>query len=454
MNILIFAGSTISGQEILQHLDAILLPPPAQGDILTSLDQYRPQAIGIIDTAFPRSAWVSEAHFALRSGVAVYGAGAQGALRAVELQDYGMKGCGKVFHDFATGEHSDDAAVLCRYTEQNGLFVKTSESLVNVLATLKSAYTSGILNETEFDRLCLKSQEVYWRERSWQHILLPDLFTEPRRYEEACDWLKKNQVDLQKQDAIELLQAIANDKDQLRHNIYVPADRLGMLEHMYRRECKAQRDSGSVPFFSIAHHAAINHTKPLEVNFSGLNRDIVAFFAERMELQPTENELDYEWTIFKHERSLDEEGLKQWCHENDMTPEAMDELIKKNALCRKMHQWMIMKRGLGRATGPFLDELKIRGEYPKYAESAARIESSKEKHKEKYQIDFCRFSFEEILAMREKMKKKPMPWPVPYNQASRVMGITKDELFCELRRETFHEEQAITDIIDTLYDKQ
>lgn len=453
MNILIFAGPTISAQEILQHLDAIILPPPAQGDILTSLDQYRPQAIGLIDTAFPRSAWVSEVHFALRSGVAVYGAGAQGALRAVELKDYGMKGCGKVFEDFATGEHSDDAAVLCRYTEQKGLFVRTSESLVNVLATLNSAYISGILNETEFDRLCLKAQEVYWPERSWQQILLPGLFTEPRRYEQACDWLKKNQLDIQKQDAIELLQAIAKDKDQLHHNTYVPADRSGLLEHLYRRERKAQRGSGSVPFFSIAHHAAINHSKPLEVNFNGLNRDIVAFFAERMEIEPTEDELDYEWTIFKHERSLDEEGLKQWCRENDVTPELMDDLIKKNALCRKMQQWMIMRSGLGRATGPFLDELKIRGEYPKYAESAARIESSKEKHKERYQTDFCRFSFDETLAMREKMKKKPISWPVPYRQASRVMGITKDELFCELRREIFHEEQVINDIINTLYDK-
>ena len=454
MKILIFAGPTISKQEILQHLDAIVLPPSAQGDILTSLERYRPQAIGIIDSAFPRSSWVSEAHYALRSGVAVYGAGAQGALRAAELQDYGMKGYGDVFHDFATGKQSNDADVLCQYTEQDGLFLRTSESLVNVLASLGAAHSAGILDDTMFNRLSQRARELYWRERTWEQIFLPELFASAEACEKGFTWVKAHPVDIQRQDAIELLQAFADDKERLQSNVYTPADRSGMLDQIYHRERKAQRKNGSVPFYSIAHHAAINHPDPLEVTFNGMNRDIVAFFANRMELEPTEEELSYEWTIFRHERSLDESGVEKWCSDNDMTPETMAELIGNNALCRKMHQWMIMKRGVGRATAPFLDELKIRGEYPRYADSAAKIETSKGRQPEKYMADFSRFSFEEILIVHEKLQKKPLPWPLPYNQASRVMGIPRDELFCELRREAFHEEQTMADIINTLFDEQ
>lgn len=453
MKVLIFAGPTISRQEIGQYLDALVLPPSAQGDILTSLERYRPQAIGIIDTAFPRSAWVSEVHYALRSGVAVYGAGAQGALRAVELQDYGMKGYGKVFHDFATGQQTNDAAVLCRYTEQDGMFARTSETLVNAQASLSAALNAGILDDTTFRRLSHKAQELYWQERTWEQILLPELFAGIEAYEEGRAWLKAHAVNIQKQDAIELLQALASHRELLQHNIYTPADRSGMLDLLYHRERQAYRKSGSVPFYSVAHHAAINHPEPLEVNFNGMNRAIVAFFAERMELEPTEEEIAYEWTIFRHERSLAESDVEGWCSDNDMTSETMAELIMKNALCRKMHQWMIMKRGMGRATGPFLDELRIRGEYPKYAESAAEIETSKEKNQEKFQSGFSRFSFEEILAIREKSKKKPLPWPTPYSQASRVLGINKEELFCQLTRETFHQEQTIANIIDELYDE-
>ena len=452
MNILIFAGPSISGTEIFKHLDAIVLPPPAQGDILTSLEKYRPQAIGVIDTAFPRSAWVSEVHYALRSGVAVYGAGAQGALRAVELQDYGMKGCGKVFHDFASGRHSDDAAILRSYTERDGRFVTTSESLVNVLETLQSTQEAGIIDNDICDRLSQKSRAVFWRERTWDRILLPELFSDVKTYRRVCAWIKDNQIDVQKQDAVELLHAIAADTEHLQHNIYTPADRHGMLDKIYQRERQSERKTGSVPFFSVAHHAAINHPNPLQINFDGMNRDIVVFFAERMELEPTKKDLDYEWTIFRHERALGKEDIPRWLDDNDMTSETMDQFIRKNALCRKMHQWMIMRQGVSRATGPFLDELRISGEYPSYADSAARIETSKEIHKEKYHADFSRFSLEEILAKRKTATEKLLPWPAPYNQAADVLGITRDELFCELRRETFHQEQTLADIIGILYE--
>ena len=453
MKILIFAGPTISSQEIGKYLDALVLPPANQGDILTALDRYRPQAIALIDSAFPRSSWVSEVHYALRSGVAVYGAGAQGALRAVELQDYGMKGYGKVFDDFAAGRRTNDDAVLCRYSEKDGMFVRTTETLVNVQASLSAARDAGILDDPTFGRLSQRAKDLYWQERTWEKIFLPELFTSTEACQEGLTWLMAHSVDIQKQDAIELIQALASDRERLQHNIYTPADRSGMLDQLYQRERKANRKSGSVPLYSVAHHAAINHPKPLEVNFNGMNRAIVAFFAERMELEPTEEEIAYEWTIFKHERSLTENSVEGWCRDNDMSSEAMAELIRKNALCRKTHQWMIMKRGMGRATGPFLDELRMRGDYPEYADTAAEIETGKEKQLEKYQSGFSRSSFEEILARREKNKKRPLPWPVPYNQASRVLGISKEELFCELTRETFHQEQTIANIIDELYDE-
>jgi len=452
MKIVFFAGPSLAKEEILHHLEALVLPPPAQGDILTALDHHRPQAIAVIDTAFPRSAWVSEIHYALRSGVAVYGAGAQGALRAVELQDHGMKGYGQVFHAFASGQQSADAAVLARYREEGGRFVRTSESLVNVEATLQAALGAGVIDDLVYGRLLQQAQALPWQERTWERILLPEMFAGVATSAAACAWIQDHPVDIQRQDALELVRAVVADQEALRHRSYRPADRHGMLNNIYRRERKAMRRAGSVPFFSVAHHAAINHPRPLEVNFDGLNRELVVFFAERMDLEPSEAELEYEWTIFKHERGLAEEEVAQWLDENDLTPEAMDEFIRKNALCRKMHQWMIMRQGMGRATSPFLDALRIRGEYPQYADASAKIETSKEQHRDSYQAGFRRFTLEEILAIRARATKKTFPWPVPFSQASAVIGITKDELFYELRREGFHQEQTIAAVLDTLYD--
>jgi hypothetical protein len=453
MKLLVFAGPTISSQEIGRHLDdAVVLPPPAQGDVLSALERYRPQAMGIIDTAFPRSAWVSEIHYALRSGVAVYGAGGQGALRAVELQVYGMQGCGAVFAAFASGKRSDDAALLRDFVEQDGGFVAASESLVDVTATLQAAHHQGVLSTTAFDRTLQQAGRLHWKERTWDRILLPALFADPDSHAAMQRWLADNPWSLQQQDAIAMLQAMAADRDQLAARQYSPAERSGMLNTLYQRERKATREAGSVPLYSVAHHGAVSHPRPLEVNFNGLNRDIVALFAERSALEPSEPDLEYEWAVFQTERSLADHEIAQWRADNDMTAEELDALIRKNALCRKMHQWMIMRNGLARATGPFLDELRMRGEYPRHADAAARLEAGKEKQQEKFQDEFSRLSLDELLALRARAHSRALPWPQPYSQGAAAMGLTRDELFYELRRETFHREQLIATMIDSLFD--
>ncbi len=452
MKLLVFAGPTISSQEIGRHLDAIVLPPPAQGDVLSALERYRPQAMGIIDTAFPRSAWVSEIHYALRSGVAVYGAGGQGALRAVELQAYGMQGCGAVFADFASGKRSDAAAVLRDFVEQDGGFVTASESLVDVTAALQAAHCQGVLSATTFDRTLQQAGRLHWRERTWDRILLPVLFADAAAHTAMQQWLADNPLNLQQQDAIAMLQAMAAHRGQLATRRYVPAERSGMVNALYQRERTATREAGSVPFFSVAHHGAVNHPRPLEVNFNGMNRELVVLFAERMALAPAEADIEYEWAVFKAERSLADHEIAQWRVDNDMTTEDLDALIRKNALCRKMHQWMIMRNGLARATGPFLDELRMRGEYPRYADGAAKLEACKEKQKEKFQNEFSRLNLDELLALRARAHSRALPWPQPYSQGAAAMGLTRDELFYELRRETFHREQLIATMIDALFD--
>jgi len=452
MKLLVFAGPTISSQEIGRHLDAVVLPPPSQGDVLSSLERYRPQAMGIIDTAFPRSAWVSEIHYALRSGVAVYGAGGQGALRAVELQAYGMQGFGAVFADFASGKRSDDAALLRDYVEQDGGFVATSESLVDVTATLHAAHHQGVLPADAFSRTMQQACQLHWRERTWDRVLLPALFADDAAHAAMRQWLADNPVRLQHQDAIAMLQAMAADRDQLATRRYAPAERSGMLNTLYQRERTATRETGSVPLYSVAHHGAVNHPRPLEVNFNGMNREIVAFFAQRTALAPAEADLEYEWAVFKAERSLADHEIAQWRADNDMTVEDLDELIRKNALCRKMHQWMIMRNGLARATSPFLDELRMRGEYPRYADGAARFEAGKEKQQEKFQNEFSRLNLDELLALRTRAHSRALPWPQPYSQGAAAMGLTRDELFYELRREAFHREHLIATMIDALFD--
>src|SRR4051812_48389616 len=109
MKIYIFTGPTLSAAEGRRELDAVFLPPAAQGDVYrASLDA--PAAIGIVDGYFERvpAVWHKEILWAMSQGIHVYGAASMGALRAAELAAFGMVGVGAVFKAFFTGELEDD----------------------------------------------------------------------------------------------------------------------------------------------------------------------------------------------------------------------------------------------------------------------------------------------------------------------------------------------------------
>ena len=58
MNLYIFTGPTLSTTEGKQQIDALFLPPAAQGDVYRAV-QDKPVAIGIIDGYFERVPSVS-----------------------------------------------------------------------------------------------------------------------------------------------------------------------------------------------------------------------------------------------------------------------------------------------------------------------------------------------------------------------------------------------------------
>ncbi|BHH86214.1 TfuA-like protein [Desulforhopalus sp. 52FAK] len=456
MTILIFCGPTISAQEVSSKLEnAVVLPPPVQGDILAALGKYRPKAIGLIDAGFPRSAWVSELHYALRSGVSVYGAGVQGALRAVELRDYGMKGYGEAFLRVQAGNIGDDA-LLCHYSQNGTAYIRHTESLLTIEATLTAAYEAGELTATMLQKLNERALHLHWKERNWENILLPDYFESDTKSKDIWTWIERNIVDIAKRDAFELLTALVSEQPQLAGNNYVPIELSGTLAHVNIRERKVERKQGEVPPFSIAHHTALNHQTPLQRTFDAMNRELVNFFAERMEFQVSEEEIEFERRVIVQEQSLAEGSLAKWQEDNDLTQEDMQTFLYKNALCRKMHQWMIMKNGFAKSTGPLLDQLRICGEYPTFAESAAAIETSKRASNGEFEGKFNQYSLEELLALRKKRVggEEELPWASPYNQSARVLGMNRQELVYELRRETFHYRKSMEAIFDALLDDE
>ena len=113
--IIIFTGPSLSSNEANNILKAEYRPPVARGDIINALKD-NPDIIVIIDGVFHKEPAVSHKEIlkAIKNGVIVVGGASMGALRASELDDFGMIGIGQVYKDYRSGvvESDDDVAVV------------------------------------------------------------------------------------------------------------------------------------------------------------------------------------------------------------------------------------------------------------------------------------------------------------------------------------------------------
>ena len=142
----VFLGPTLAHDEARTVLDAEFLPPAAHGDVLRAAFR-RPQAIGIVDGVFEHvpAVWHKEILFALSEGIHVYGAASMGALRAAELDRFGMRGIGEVYRAYADGVLEDDDEVAVAHAGAEDGFQAMSDPMVDIRATLDAAVSNGIV---------------------------------------------------------------------------------------------------------------------------------------------------------------------------------------------------------------------------------------------------------------------------------------------------------------------
>lgn len=172
MKIIVFLGPTLPVSEARRELDAVYLPPAAQGDVYLAAKE-RPLAIGIVDGVFDQRPAVAhkEILFAMAEGIHVFGAASMGALRAVELAPFGMEGVGAVFEDYQRGELDCDDEVAVAHASAEEGYRPLSEAMVNVRATLAAAEEAGALDSAARQTVTLAAKRLFYADRTWPMIL-------------------------------------------------------------------------------------------------------------------------------------------------------------------------------------------------------------------------------------------------------------------------------------------
>lgn len=211
MKVIVFTGPTLAPQEVRQVIDAECLPPVSQGDVYRAALR-RPPAIGIIDGYFERvpSVWHKEILWAMSQGIHVFGSASMGALRAAELEPFGMVGVGAIFEAYRDGVLEDDDEVAVAHGSSAETFRFSTEAMVNIRATLAKAVAAGVVEARTRDSLLRIAKGLFYPERIWAGILeLASAEGVPAsEIETLRQWLPGGIVNRKREDALAMLRAM------------------------------------------------------------------------------------------------------------------------------------------------------------------------------------------------------------------------------------------------------
>jgi TfuA protein len=168
--VFVFAGPSLHPAEGASILDAVFLPPIKRGD-LERFRKTKPRAIAIIDGEFFQTLAIApkEILALLESGVPIHGAASMGALRAVELERYGMRGAGSVFRLFRRGVLDADDEVAQVYCPET--YRGLSEPLVNTRYALRRAVRHALISAADAAILIDQTKRAYFPDRTRQFLL-------------------------------------------------------------------------------------------------------------------------------------------------------------------------------------------------------------------------------------------------------------------------------------------
>jgi TfuA protein len=169
MKTVFFAGPSISGRKIRSILDADIAPPIRRGD-LDRFGDY--DVLVIIDGEFGQSLSVSPKEILafLDRGKVVIGASSMGALRASELDVYGMVGVGWVYQRFTNVEIRRDDDVAMAFSPLD--FSPVTVPMVDVEYWMESLRLKDQVSAKESAAILRTVRRIFFAERTEARIML------------------------------------------------------------------------------------------------------------------------------------------------------------------------------------------------------------------------------------------------------------------------------------------
>jgi hypothetical protein len=212
--IVVFLGPSLPRYRAEKILEADYRPPAKRGDLYNAAKEGS-KIICLIDGVFFQDCSVAhkEVLFALEMGTKVLGASSMGALRASELDVYGMEGVGEIYQAYKRGTLVSDDEVALIFDPFT--FEPRSEPLVNIRFNLDLGLQKGIIGTATRNKLFRCAESLYFPERTYEKMMQAAeghvSALELRQFREFID---NDRRDVKMEDALLALQRVLEIADE------------------------------------------------------------------------------------------------------------------------------------------------------------------------------------------------------------------------------------------------
>jgi hypothetical protein len=216
---IIFLGPSLSHEKARKIFQADYRRPAKKGDLLRlSATLEVPTIVGLVDALFlqdyPPSP-IEVYQLMLNNNITLLGAASLGALRAVELEKFGMIGIGKVFELYKKGKLTADDEVAVTFVE--GEHHLQSEALIDIRFNLFLAYRMGVIRDITKKVIAKIAKSIYFPYRNYSDILDQTEKQYPQISHDLDSfrtYIRENRQSLKERDAIKLIKYVKNRFEQ------------------------------------------------------------------------------------------------------------------------------------------------------------------------------------------------------------------------------------------------
>jgi hypothetical protein len=170
MSVVVFCGPSLGHEDGARFPGVSWRPPAEAGDLLALLPDAPRLTVCLVDGYFDHRPAVrhKELLLLLSEGTRILGAGSMGALRAAEMDGFGLEGVGAVYRAYASGRLTGDDEVALAHGPSEWHWRPLSVPLVEVRATLCALARRRRIAVPEARTLLNAASAVHYSDRTWE----------------------------------------------------------------------------------------------------------------------------------------------------------------------------------------------------------------------------------------------------------------------------------------------